>query len=118
MSTRVKSECGDVRTYGKCLLRCGERATFFMRPRYYYSEAPGSPWSEFLDGLSRNRCKCGLEFSGQPSSFHTESWTAVTLEPPAGTSLPAEAFSELIEVFRQCGAKRIRIESFETTRRL
>jgi hypothetical protein len=33
-------------------------------------------------------------------------------------SAPIEAFSELIAVFRQCGAKRIRIESFETIRRL
>lgn len=33
-------------------------------------------------------------------------------------SAPIEAFSELIAVFRQCGAKRIHVESFETTREI
>jgi len=33
-------------------------------------------------------------------------------------SAPIEAFSELMEVFRQCGARRIRVESFEMVRRM
>jgi hypothetical protein len=61
---------------------CGERATFFMRPRYDYSDEPASPWADFLNGLSLNRCKCGLTLSGHVSTFHTDTWTAVTLEPP------------------------------------
>ncbi|WP_254019422.1 ankyrin repeat domain-containing protein [Mesorhizobium escarrei] len=73
---------------------CGEPLRCFMRPRYFYSEEPGSVWSDFLDGLPRNRCKCGLKVTGSASSFHTDSWTAVTLEPPR--AFPAEVFAELV----------------------
>lgn len=77
--------------------RCGEPLRCFMRPRYFYSEEPGSAWSDFLDGLQRNRCTCGLKVGGCVSSFHTDSWTAVTLEPPEGSAFPAELFEPLID---------------------
>lgn len=73
---------------------CGEPLRCFMRPRYSYSEEPGSVWLDFLDGLPRNRCKCGLKVMGSASSFHTDSWTAVTLEPPR--AFPAEIFADLV----------------------
>ena len=78
-------------------LRCGEPLRCFMRPRYFYSEEPDSVWSDFLDGLPRNRCTCGFTMMGNVSSFHTDSWTAVTLEPPKGHAFPAEIFAQLVD---------------------
>ena len=74
---------------------CGEPLRCFMRPRYFYSEEPGSVWSDFLDGLPRNRCTCGLKLMGSVSSFHTDTWTAVTLEPP-GPRLPGRDLCALV----------------------
>lgn len=76
--------------------RCGERLKFFMQPRYDYSDEPGSAWADFLGGLSLNRCKCGLPLNGNASTFHTDTWTAVTLEPP-GPGYPAEIFARLAD---------------------
>ena len=76
---------------------CGQPLTCFMRPRYFYSEEPGSVWLDFLDGLPRNRCTCGLKMMGSVSSFHTDSWTAVTLEPPEGRAFPVEIFESLVD---------------------
>lgn len=75
---------------------CGKPVEFLNRPRYFYSEEPGSPWADFLRGLSLNRCACGLVLGGCVSSFHTLSWTAVTLEPPKD-AFPAETFAALVD---------------------
>lgn len=77
--------------------RCGEPFRGFMRPRYFYSEEQGSAWSNFLEGLPLNRCKCGFKMMGSVSSFHTDSWTGVTLEPPKGRAFPAEIFAQLVD---------------------
>jgi hypothetical protein len=77
--------------------KCGELVEFLVRPRYFYSEEPGSVWSDFLNGLPRNRCTCGLEPRGSVSSFHTGTWTAVTLEPPKDRAFPAEIFAQLVD---------------------
>jgi hypothetical protein len=76
---------------------CGRAVEYLNRPRYFYSEAPGSQWDDFLGGLPLNRCACGLAMGGCVSSFHTLSWTAVTLEPPKGRALAAETFAALAE---------------------
>jgi hypothetical protein len=76
---------------------CGEPVVFLQRPRYFYSEESGSAWRNFLQGIRQNRCKCGLTLSGSVSSFYAASWTAVTLEPPAGLALPPEIFADLVD---------------------
>ncbi|MCB1852904.1 MAG: ankyrin repeat domain-containing protein [Gammaproteobacteria bacterium] len=84
--------------------RCREPLMYCMRPQYFYSEEPESVWSDFLNGLARDsRCKCGFKsglgaiLKGRVSTFYTDSWTAVTLEPPEGRALPAEKYAELVD---------------------
>jgi ankyrin repeat protein len=92
--TNQQSPLNLMRLRTTCL-RCGKPVEYMHRPRYIYSEEPGSPWADFLRGLSLNRCACGLVLAGSVSSFHTLSWTAVTLEPPEGQAFPAETFAAL-----------------------
>jgi hypothetical protein len=76
---------------------CGKPVEYLTRPRYFYSEEPDSAWSDFLNGLPFNRCACGVGAGGQVSSFHADSWTAVTLEPPRNRGFPAEVFAQLVD---------------------
>lgn len=89
---------------GMNCLGCGEPLMYYMRPQYFYSEEPVSVWSDFLNGLARDsRCKCGVKsglgaiLRGRVSTFYTDSWTAITLEPPEGRALPAEMYAELVD---------------------
>lgn len=98
LSTRGSDEASSNKSFMimRCP-RCNREIQYLPRPYYEQSGDPDSLWAAFLDGTRANQCVCGLPSMGAPSVFAASTWTAVTLEPPMGRSLPAERYGLLVK---------------------